>query len=158
MRLKISLADWPISTRTYFKVSFFVLTLLPYSTVSFNIILFKLTCTKTLCLSFKGKKQNCSIFVRRFLAYFLMQKSQKRLYTVKTLLKIKILLSLITHKRVETFQKFQRFWVCPVLSFNQLRFENNWLENKVALLKKPKILKFPYLVNVWRNWHEILVS
>ena len=30
------------------------------------------------------------------------------------------------------------FWVRPILSFDQVKFEKNWLENKVALLKKPK--------------------
>ena len=53
----------PISTRPYFKVHFFVLTLQPYSTVSFNTIFFKLTCTESPVSQLsRGKKLNCPIF------------------------------------------------------------------------------------------------
>ena len=80
---------------------FFVLTLQPYSTVSFNtIFLIQINMYRNPCVSaFKGKKRNCSIFV------FFLQKVEKRLYTVETLLKIKIIFSLITCERVEIFQK-----------------------------------------------------
>ena len=83
-----------------------------------------------------------------------MQKSKKKKWC--TLLKIKNLLLHITCKRVEIFQKFHWFWVCLILNFKQSKFENNWLENNVAHLKKPKNLKFPYLGSGWRYWFEIL--
>ena len=50
--------------------------LTPYSSIACTV-------QEALCLSFLGKKQNCSIFIRPFLAYFLMLKAKKALYTVK---------------------------------------------------------------------------
>ena len=112
-----------ISTRVYFKVRFFVFTLKPYSTVSFNNIFFKLTCTRSPVSQLSGKKTELFYLHWTIFCIFLSAKSQKRPYAVKILLKIKILLSRITCKRVEILQKFQRFWVCLILSFKQLKFE-----------------------------------
>ena len=100
----------PISTWAYFKVRFIVLTLKPYITVSFNTIFFKLTCTRSQVPQLSGEKNRTVLSsLDNFWHILKCKKVEKRPYTVKTLLKIKILHSHITHKLVEILQKFQRF-------------------------------------------------
>ena len=68
-------------------------TLQPYSTVSFNTIFFKLTCTGSPVSQFSREKNLIVLsLLDDFWHIFKCKKVKKRPYTVKTLLKIKILL------------------------------------------------------------------
>ena len=78
---------WPISTRVYFKVRFFVLTLKPYSTVSFNTIFFKLTCTKSPVSQVSGEKTTVLSSLDNFWHIFKSKKSIKGFSLLKHCLK-----------------------------------------------------------------------
>ena len=106
-----------------------------------------------------------NLISKKIFSKIFFYKKMWKLIVFRTMTYIYCTISLaLLKKRVKTncfsergliLKKFQHYWICLILSFRLLKFENNWLENKVALLKNPKNLKFSYLGSGWRYWPEI---